>query len=131
MSDNEAEKLILVGFTNPYQIRYAQEDYGGSFYPDAKYGCSIPLYMLKRHENRLHTGEQLASTIADKDAELAKLKATLADRDAEIAELVRALKGIGPHSEKGKYGVKYSESSVLSAMKILEKHTNRRCSRYV
>jgi len=64
MSDNEAEKLILVGFTNPYQIRYAQEDYGGSFYPDAKYGCSIPLYMLKRHENRLHTGEQLASTIA-------------------------------------------------------------------
>ena len=66
MSEDEAEKLILVGFTNPYQIRYAQEDYGGSFYPDAKYGCYIPLYMLKRHENRLHTGEQLASTVAPK-----------------------------------------------------------------
>ena len=87
--------------------------------------------IMKLHPHGIELLEECKATIADKDAELAKLKATLADRDAEIAELVRALKGIGPHSEKGKYGVKYSESSVLSAMKILEKHTNRRCSRYV
>ena len=75
MIDNEAEKLILVRFTNPYQIRYAKDD-SGSFYPETENGRLKALYMLKRHENRLHTGEQLAPTVAAQAAEIARLKSS-------------------------------------------------------
>ena len=51
------EDLIFVGYTNGYQILYATESEGGegSFYSDTSNECWIPLYMLKRHANRLET----------------------------------------------------------------------------
>lgn len=48
----EASEIIHVGFTNPAQIGYAKDE-SGFFYPDTDNQCYIPLYMLKRHLNRM------------------------------------------------------------------------------
>ncbi len=48
----EAGEIIHVGFTNPAQIGYAKDE-SGFFYPDTDNQCYIPLYMLKRHLNRM------------------------------------------------------------------------------
>lgn len=48
----ESGQLIHVGYTNPAQIKYAKDE-SGSFYPDTDHQCHIPIYMLKRHLNRM------------------------------------------------------------------------------
>jgi len=44
-------KLIHVGYTNGYQIKYAKEE-EGSFYPDTENDCWIPLFMYECHLHR-------------------------------------------------------------------------------
>jgi hypothetical protein len=48
----QQKELVHVGYTNPYQIKYAKDE-EGSFYPDTDNECYIPLYMLKKHKHRL------------------------------------------------------------------------------
>ena len=48
----QQDELVHVGYTNPYQIKYAKDE-EGSFYPDTDNECYIPLYMLKKHKHRL------------------------------------------------------------------------------
>ncbi|WP_348720629.1 hypothetical protein [uncultured Alcanivorax sp.] len=48
----EASDILHVGFTNPAQIGYAKDE-SGFFYPDTDNQCYIPLYMMKRHLNRM------------------------------------------------------------------------------
>lgn len=48
-------KLILVGYTNGSQVKFAnesEEDAGG-FYSNSDRECYIPLYMLEVHSDRL------------------------------------------------------------------------------
>lgn len=52
--DAKNNELVHVGFTNGDQITYAKTE-EGSFYPDTKGCCYIPLYMLKSHEHRIET----------------------------------------------------------------------------
>lgn len=49
-----SDELILVGYTNGYQIFYSAEEQG-SFYSDTDGGCLIPLYMLAVHAHRIST----------------------------------------------------------------------------
>ena len=48
------KELLHVGFTNGDQIKNGVVE-EGSFYPDTKGCCYIPLYMLKSHEHRIET----------------------------------------------------------------------------
>ena len=50
-------ELIFVGFTNGYQILYANDvnDSKGLFYKDSEHDCIIPLYMLKAHWHRIES----------------------------------------------------------------------------
>jgi len=51
MSNEDMSGLIHVGFTNKYQLDYANEA-EGAFYADSDNECYIPLYMLKAHSMR-------------------------------------------------------------------------------
>jgi hypothetical protein len=48
------KELLHVGFTNGDQIKNCVVE-EGSFYPDTKGCCYIPLYMLKSHDHRIET----------------------------------------------------------------------------
>jgi len=117
MNDSEAEKLILVRFTNPYQIRYAKDD-SGSFYPDTENGRLKALYMLKRHENRLHTGEQLAPTVACPVC----CKSTVSDKCLSVLRKLSKIKinkGHFSHMNGGNdvYGANYYSVKEINKLK--------------
>jgi hypothetical protein len=47
--------LILIGYTNGDQIRYANEGESGLFFNGPENGCYIPVYMLKTHLHRIQS----------------------------------------------------------------------------
>lgn len=76
--DELMDKLILVGYTNGSQVKFANdsEEEAGGFYSNSDGECYIPLYMLEVHSDRLQTTscdgefslEQLIKLQANKDA---------------------------------------------------------------
>lgn len=73
------DKLIHVGFTNKYQLDYAN-DAEGAFYCDSDNECNIPLYMLSVHSMRandsvvIETHDKLTAQVAELRAALETIK---------------------------------------------------------
>ena len=61
------KELLHVGFTNGDQIKNGVVE-EGSFYPDTKGCCYIPLYMLKSHEHRIET-TSIEQLLKEQDSE--------------------------------------------------------------
>lgn len=57
MTQELHDELIFVGYTNGYQILYANDaiEGEGSFYSNTDGDSIIPLYMLKTHYHRLES----------------------------------------------------------------------------
>jgi len=65
----EYQGLVFIGYTNPFQIVHSCDkvEPSGSFYPNTDENTTIPLFMLRCHENRL-------LNLTDGDLSIEKIK---------------------------------------------------------